>query len=52
MFCADEYAVPPIAGRVLRWLMICDPPEQSAGHAYAWMARVLGESSPPPYDKN
>ncbi|PZG04955.1 GbsR/MarR family transcriptional regulator [Nonomuraea aridisoli] len=23
--------VPPIAGRVLGWLMICDPPEQSAG---------------------
>lgn len=23
--------VPPIAGRVLGWLMVCDPPEQSAG---------------------
>ncbi|MFI7221364.1 GbsR/MarR family transcriptional regulator [Micromonospora maritima] len=137
VFCADEYAVPPIAGRILGWLMICDPPEQSAGqiaeaigasraslatnmrlltdagfvrrrtrpgertqyyrveddawetvirrraasltafrdiaadgmelvgredtrsrrlraahNAYAWMAKVLGESSPPPYDKN
>lgn len=31
MFCAEQYGVPPIAGRVLGWLMICDPPEQSAG---------------------
>jgi hypothetical protein len=31
MFCAAEYGVPPIAGRILGWLMICDPPEQSAG---------------------
>ena len=31
MFFAGEYGVPPIAGRVLGWLMICDPPEQSAG---------------------
>lgn len=23
--------VPPIAGRTLGWLMVCDPPEQSAG---------------------
>ncbi|MEO3806962.1 transcriptional regulator [Nonomuraea sp. B1E8] len=23
--------VPPIAGRILGWLMVCDPPEQSAG---------------------
>lgn len=23
--------LPPVAGRVLGWLMICDPPEQSAG---------------------
>jgi DNA-binding transcriptional regulator GbsR (MarR family) len=30
MFLAPE-GVPPIAGRVLGWLMICDPPEQSAG---------------------
>ncbi|PZG31642.1 transcriptional regulator [Spongiactinospora gelatinilytica] len=27
--------VPPIAGRVLGWLMICDPPEQSAGQISA-----------------
>jgi DNA-binding transcriptional regulator GbsR (MarR family) len=31
MFCAEEYGVPPIAGRILGWLMVCDPPEQSAG---------------------
>ncbi|MGF6885663.1 putative transcriptional regulator [Nocardia sp. GAS34] len=30
MFCAVEYGVPPIAGRILGWLMICDPAEQSA----------------------
>ncbi|MBE8525083.1 helix-turn-helix transcriptional regulator [Amycolatopsis sp. H6(2020)] len=27
--------VPPIAGRVLGWLMVCDPPEQSAGQISA-----------------
>ncbi|WP_344424843.1 transcriptional regulator [Amycolatopsis minnesotensis] len=30
-FCVDEWGLPPITGRVLGWLMICDPPEQSAG---------------------
>ncbi|GAB3987153.1 siderophore transport transcriptional regulator MmpR5 [Actinoallomurus acanthiterrae] len=40
MFCADEYGVPPIAGRVLGWLMICDPPEQSAGQ----IAAAIGAS--------
>ncbi|MER6943753.1 helix-turn-helix domain-containing protein [Nonomuraea sp. NPDC000554] len=40
MFCVDEYAVPPIAGRVLAWLMICDPPEQSAGQ----IAEAIGAS--------
>lgn len=29
-FCVDEWGLPPITGRVLGWLMICDPPEQSA----------------------
>ncbi|GAA1752966.1 helix-turn-helix domain-containing protein [Streptomonospora arabica] len=29
IFSAD--GIPPIAGRTLGWLMICDPPEQSAG---------------------
>ncbi|MFB9686678.1 GbsR/MarR family transcriptional regulator [Amycolatopsis plumensis] len=40
MFCAAEYAVPPIAGRILGWLMICDPPEQSAGQ----IAEAIGAS--------
>ena len=40
MFCADEYGVPPIAGRILGWLMICDPPEQSAGE----IAEAIGAS--------
>ncbi|MFI2229759.1 GbsR/MarR family transcriptional regulator [Nocardia testacea] len=30
-FCVEEWGLPPITGRVLGWLMICDPPEQSAG---------------------
>lgn len=30
MFLAAD-GVPPIAGRILGWLMVCDPPEQSAG---------------------
>ncbi|WP_063046177.1 GbsR/MarR family transcriptional regulator [Nocardia pseudovaccinii] len=30
MFCTNEYGLPPIAGRILGWLMICDPAEQSA----------------------
>lgn len=38
MFCAEEYGVPPIAGRILGWLMICDPPEQSAGEIAAAIA--------------
>jgi DNA-binding transcriptional regulator GbsR (MarR family) len=29
-FLAEQYGQPPIAGRILGWLMICDPPEQSA----------------------
>jgi DNA-binding transcriptional ArsR family regulator len=40
MFCAEEHGVPPIAGRVLGWLMICDPPEQSAGQ----IAEAIGAS--------
>ncbi|MUL41949.1 transcriptional regulator [Streptomonospora sp. PA3] len=27
--------IPPIAGRIMGWLMICDPPEQSAGEISA-----------------
>jgi DNA-binding transcriptional regulator GbsR (MarR family) len=30
-YCAEQDGLPRIAGRVLGWLMICDPPEQSAG---------------------
>jgi DNA-binding MarR family transcriptional regulator len=29
-FCAEQYGMPPITGRILGWLMICDPAEQSA----------------------
>ncbi|GAA5163647.1 MULTISPECIES: GbsR/MarR family transcriptional regulator [Amycolatopsis] len=29
-FLTEQYGQPPIAGRILGWLMICDPPEQSA----------------------
>ena len=48
MFCADEYGVPPIAGRVLGWLMICDPPEQSA----AQIAEAIGARFRSPYAQN
>jgi DNA-binding transcriptional regulator GbsR (MarR family) len=34
MYLARD-GVPPIAGRVLGWLMACDPPEQSAGQISA-----------------
>jgi hypothetical protein len=30
-FCVEEWALTPITGRILGLLMICDPPEQSAG---------------------
>ncbi|MFE3176115.1 GbsR/MarR family transcriptional regulator [Amycolatopsis sp. NPDC059090] len=30
-FCVEEWALPPITGRILGLLMICDPPELSAG---------------------
>ncbi|WAL69552.1 transcriptional regulator [Amycolatopsis cynarae] len=30
-FCVEEWALPPITGRILGLLMICDPPECSAG---------------------
>lgn len=30
-FFAEHYGLPPITGRILGWLMICDPAEQSAG---------------------
>lgn len=39
-FCHDQYGLPPITGRILGWLMIADPPEQSA----AEIARAIGAS--------
>lgn len=39
-YCADQDGLPLIAGRVLGWLMICDPPEQSAGE----IAEAIGAS--------
>jgi DNA-binding MarR family transcriptional regulator len=39
-YCADQDGIPLIAGRVLGWLMICDPPEQSAGQ----IATAIGAS--------
>ncbi len=29
-FYARQYALPPVTGRVFGWLLICDPPEQTA----------------------
>lgn len=34
--------LPPIAGRILGWLMICDPPQQSAGQ----IADAIGPAVP------
>ncbi|MFD0468824.1 GbsR/MarR family transcriptional regulator [Nonomuraea thailandensis] len=31
MFVSEEWGLAPIAGRVLGWLMACDPPAQTAG---------------------
>jgi hypothetical protein len=39
-FFSDRYGLPPITGRILGWLMICDPPEQSA----ADIAAAIGAS--------
>lgn len=30
-FCSQAWGLAPITGRILGWLLICDPPEQSAG---------------------
>jgi DNA-binding transcriptional regulator GbsR (MarR family) len=35
-----SYGMPPIAGRMWAWLLICEPPEQSAGE----IAEALGAS--------
>lgn len=34
-FCTDHYGLPPITGRIMAWLMVCDPPEQSAAQISA-----------------
>lgn len=39
-FCHDQYGLPPITGRILGWLMIADPAEQSA----AEIAAAIGAS--------
>jgi DNA-binding transcriptional regulator GbsR (MarR family) len=39
-YCAQQDGLPRIAGRVLGWLMVCDPPEQSA----AEIADAIGAS--------
>jgi hypothetical protein len=39
-FFADRFGLPPITGRILGWLMVCDPPEQSAGE----IAKAIGAS--------
>jgi hypothetical protein len=39
-FFSEHYGQPPITGRILGWLMICDPPEQSAGD----IAATIGAS--------
>ncbi|MEV0388771.1 transcriptional regulator [Nonomuraea sp. NPDC050643] len=30
-FVSEEWGLAPISGRILGWLMACDPPEQTAG---------------------
>ena len=39
-FFAEHYGLPPITGRILGWLMICDPPQQSP----AQIAEAIGAS--------
>lgn len=39
-FCDEQYGMPLITGRILGWLMICDPAEQSA----AQIAEAIGAS--------
>jgi DNA-binding MarR family transcriptional regulator len=34
-YFAQFYGLPPITGRILAWLMICDPPEQSGAEIAA-----------------
>jgi DNA-binding transcriptional regulator GbsR (MarR family) len=39
-FLAEQYGLPPITGRILGWLMVCDPPEQSGSE----IAAAIGAS--------
>ena len=39
-WAARSYGVPPMTGRVLAWLLVCDPPEQTA----AELAKALDAS--------
>lgn len=39
-YCADQDGLPLIAGRILGWLTVCDPPEQNAGE----IAAAIGAS--------
>ncbi|NUW32009.1 transcriptional regulator [Nonomuraea sp. SMC257] len=39
-FVSEEWGLAPITGRVLGWLMACDPPEQTAGE----IADAIGAS--------
>jgi predicted transcriptional regulator len=39
-FFAEHYGLPPITGRIVGWLMVCDPPEQSP----AEIAEAIGAS--------
>src|SRR5450631_272209 len=37
---AQHFGLPPITGRILGWLLVCQPPEQSAGE----IAAAIGAS--------
>ena len=39
-FVSEEWGLAPITGRILGWLMACDPPEQTAGD----IAEAIGAS--------
>jgi DNA-binding transcriptional regulator GbsR (MarR family) len=39
-FFVEQYGLPPITGRVIGWLLICEPPTQSAGE----IADAIGAS--------
>ncbi|TDD05537.1 transcriptional regulator [Nonomuraea deserti] len=39
-FVSEEWGLAPISGRILGWLMVCDPPEQTASD----IAGIIGAS--------